>query len=232
MWKLELKVQTHLAVLADCAPIQVSLDDLMPSVASTATRPDEPDTCLRRKRTSIGRKSKGECLEFEWPSDDSMSAQSTVHVGAGSRAFETINGSCWNTTAEYRTQSAADFAAVQETNILEDSVCDTEQAARNKGWGTVISPCFLSAVDDKSFGTSVCSRTHIGSRNSFADGRIDKAVQARFTMKHFGAVCKGGIHFGSSYLHCNWDQNRTFNVDLLQTIGALLATLTMKRVVA
>ena len=44
-------------------------------------------------------------------------------------------------------------------------------------------------------------------------------------MKHFGAVCKGGIHFGSCYLHCNWNQNRTFNLDLLQCISAMMATL-------
>ena len=44
-------------------------------------------------------------------------------------------------------------------------------------------------------------------------------------MKHFGAVCKGGIHFGSCYLHCNWEHNRTFNLDLLQRISAMIATL-------
>ena len=44
-------------------------------------------------------------------------------------------------------------------------------------------------------------------------------------MKHLGAVCKGGIHFGSCYLHCNWDHNRTFNLDLLQCISAMVATL-------
>ena len=44
-------------------------------------------------------------------------------------------------------------------------------------------------------------------------------------MKHLGAVCKGGIHFGSCYLHCNWDHNRTFNLDLLQCMSAMIATL-------
>ena len=44
-------------------------------------------------------------------------------------------------------------------------------------------------------------------------------------MKHIGAVCKGGIHFGSCYLHCNWEHNRAFNLDLLQCISAMTATL-------
>ena len=49
-------------------------------------------------------------------------------------------------------------------------------------------------------------------------------MQARFQMKHFGAVCKGGIHFGSCHLHCNWERNRKTNLDLLQGIGAMLGT--------
>ena len=44
-------------------------------------------------------------------------------------------------------------------------------------------------------------------------------------MKHLGAVCKGGVHFGSCYLHCNWEHNRLFNLDLLQHISAMIATL-------
>ena len=44
-------------------------------------------------------------------------------------------------------------------------------------------------------------------------------------MKHFGAVCRGGIHFGSCYLHCNWDANRKTNLDLLEAIGARIGTL-------
>ena len=39
-------------------------------------------------------------------------------------------------------------------------------------------------------------------------------------MKHFGAACKGGIHFG-----CNWGANRTTNLDLLDAIGARIGTL-------
>ena len=42
-----------------------------------------------------------------------------------------------------------------------------------------------------------------------------------------GAVCKGGIHFGSCYLQCNWHvaEHRTFNLDLLQNVAAVVATL-------
>ena len=73
-------------------------------------------------------------LEFEWPSDDSFAADSTFHVSQGHWAFDTVNGSCWNTAAAYLAQTVADFVAVQETTSLEDSIADIGQVARNKGW--------------------------------------------------------------------------------------------------
>ena len=89
--------------------------------------------------------------------------------------------------------------AVQEAKTLKTCIADTEQAARNKGWKTSISPCFLTHADGLSAGIAICCRTQIGARKSFADECSDKVVQARFQMKHFGAVCKGGIHFESCY---------------------------------
>ena len=108
---------------------------------------------------------------------------------------------------------------------MEDSIADTEQAARNKGWKAALSPCNLTKAEGKSAGTAVCSRTHIGARKSFSNECSSKLVRALFQIKHFGAVCKGGIHFGSCYLQCNWEHNRAFNLDLLQCISAMVATL-------
>ena len=115
-----------------------------------------------------------------------------------------INGSCWTTSANYLTQTAADFVAVHETTILAESVPDTEQAARNKGWKAALTPCNLTKAEGKSAGTAVCCRTHIGARKSFDDDCCSKWVRARLLMKHLGAVCKGGVHFGSCCLKCNW----------------------------
>ena len=134
-------------------------------------------------------------MDREWPSDSSLTASSTFHRSQGHWAFETVNGSCWNTTAEYLTQTEADFVAVQETTTLENSIADTEQAARNKGWRTAMSPSILTQAEGKSAGTAICCRTHIGARKSFPEECCDEAVKSRFQMKHFGAVCKGGIHF-------------------------------------
>ena len=164
-------------------------------------------------------------MDVEWHKDVSLVASSTFHVTQGHWAFDSVNGSCWNTAAEYLALSSADFVAIQEAKIPEECINDTEQAARNKGWSTAINPCIVTAAEGRSAGTAVCSRTQIGSKNSFADKCEDKQMQARFQMKHFGAVCKGGIHFGSCYLHCNSDRNRKTNLDLLQGIGVRVGAL-------
>ena len=207
----------------EAAPVALCLNEVI--AAPIGKRAAEPATCPRRKRTSAGRKGEGVGLEIEWPKDDSLAASSSFHVTQGHWAFDSVNGSCWNTAAEYLSISAADFVAIQETKIPLDTIDDTEQAARNKGWSTAINPCIVTAAEGKSAGTAVCSRTQIGSKNSFADEGGDGQLQARFQMKHFGAVCKGGIHFGSCYLHCNWAANRKTNLDLLDAIGARIGTL-------
>ena len=224
--KVILSLVEHINAEAEAAPIILRLDEVISKKsAANKKRKEEPDTCPRRKRTTTGRRGEGIGLDIEWPKDDSLAARSSFQSTQGHWAFDTVNGSCWNTAAEYMTISAADFVAIQEAKIPEESITDTEQAARNKGWCTAINPCIITAAEGKSAGTAVCSRTQIGSKNSFADTCNDKLLHARFQMKHFGAVCKGGIHFGSCYLHCNWSQNKKLNLDLLQDIGARLATL-------
>ena len=212
--------------IADVAPMVLQLDEVVSRrPQGKDNREEEPHTCPRRKKTRTGRKGTGAGLGFEWPSDNSLAASSTFHRSQGHWAFETVNGSCWNTTAEYLTQTEADFLAVQETTTLEDSIADTEQAARNKGWKTAMSASILTSAEWKSAGTAVCCRTHIGARRSFAKECTDKVVSVRFQMKLLGAVCKGGVHFGSCYLHCNWEHNRLFNLDLLQHMSAMISTL-------
>ena len=195
MPKTTVSLMQLLPAAADASPVVVQLDRVVgEQTPKGPTSKDEPETCPRRKRSSTGRKSKGDGLGFEWPCDASLTAAYKFHVSQGQWAFETVNGSCWNTAAEYLTQSKADFVAVQDTTTLEESIADTEQAARNKGWRTAMSPSILTLAEGKSAGTALCCRTHIGVRKSFAEGCSDKVVSSRFQMKHYGAVCKGGIH--------------------------------------
>ena len=114
VFKLEINLVEHMPAIADAAPVILQLSDVIAEgPLATAEVVDEPETCPRRKRTSIGRKGKGGGLDAVWPSDDSLTASSTFHRSQGHWAFETVNGSCWNTAAEYLTQTAADFVAIQ-----------------------------------------------------------------------------------------------------------------------
>ena len=103
-------------------------------------------------------------MEIEWPKDDSLAASSSFHVTQGHWAFDSVNGSCWNTATEYLTLSAADFVAIQETKIPMESITDTEQAARNKGWSTAINPCIVTAAEGKSAGRPYAAGHRLGPR--------------------------------------------------------------------
>ena len=55
----------------------------------------------------------------------------------------------------------------QELKIPEGHLLDqAEQTARNAKWSMAIEPCFVSAVDGHSAGTSVAVRNHIGMSQS------------------------------------------------------------------
>ena len=93
-FKVAVNLALHQHAASDAAPVRLRLDDLISKGrAKDVARDDEPDTCPRRKRTSTSRKGKGEGLELEWPSDDSLAAGSKFHVTQGHWAFETVNGS-------------------------------------------------------------------------------------------------------------------------------------------
>lgn len=83
-FKLDLKLAMHLTAVADAAPVAIQLEGQIASKpVEEPSHDDEPETCPKRRRTSTGRKSKGGGLEFEWPSDDSLAANSTFHVPQG-----------------------------------------------------------------------------------------------------------------------------------------------------
>ena len=79
--KLDLKLTKHLTAVADATPVTLQLEDLIASEpVEKASHDDVPESCPRRRRASTGRNSKGGGLEFGWPSDDSLVANSTFHV--------------------------------------------------------------------------------------------------------------------------------------------------------
>ena len=123
----------------------------------------------------------------------------TSHEASGCWAFDTINPNCWGGAVGYTAGTKADFVAAQETKVPEQEVDDKVQAARNAGWKVAIEPCNITTLNGRSAGVAVGCRNNIGARNSVA-AKLPSELKGRLALKHFGAVCKGGIHFGSCYM--------------------------------
>ena len=158
-----------------------------------------------------------------WPRDGSVSMYNTDHVKQGWWAFDTINPNCWKGAATFAGGTSADFMAVQEAKVTGCETDDQEQVARNSGWRTAIEPCNITEKNGRSAGVAVACRNHVGARKSVRT-TLPKELRGRFTMNHFGAVCKGGIHFGSCYLHSKIGVMAAKNQSLLHMLAAVLAT--------
>ena len=121
--------------------------------------------------------------------------------------------------------SSADAVLLQETRVPAESTNEVETTARNAGWRTAISGCLLGEGGGKSAGVAVACRSHVGLSESCEEQFLPKEALGRFTVKQMGAVCKGGIHLASAYLHVSIGVKHKKNLDLLQAMAAVLKTL-------
>ena len=97
-----------------------------------------------------------------------------------------------------------------------------EQRARNKGISLALAACTLTEAGGHSAGVGVSARAHIGMSKCCAGSEGD---EPRFVMRKMGAVCRGGIYCGSSYLECKIGIGARRNLDRLQCMAARLAVL-------
>ena len=77
-----------------------------------------------------------------------------------------------------------------------------------------------------SAGVAVACRKHIGMENSCDENTYPVSSQGRFTVKKVGAICKGGFHLATAYLHsCSMGLKHPKNLTLLQDVACVLKTL-------
>ena len=76
-----------------------------------------------------------------------------------------------------------------------------EAAAKGQGWRISINACGHGEGGGKSAGVAVGCKKHMGMAESFADEELPDELRGRFTVKHIGAVCRGGLHVASAYLY-------------------------------
>ena len=125
----------------------------------------------------------------------------TSHRDKGWWAIDTANPNAWGGGAEILASSYADVIAVQKTRVPDESTKDHENTARNLGWNMAVSGCGIGDGGGDSSGVAVGCRKHIGLGESCSGELLPTELKTRFTVKHVGAICKGGLHLCSGYLH-------------------------------
>ena len=124
----------------------------------------------------------------------------TSHRDKGWWAVDTGNPNAWGGAAEILATSSADAIALQETRVPTEATKDHETSAFNSGWNVAVSGCGIGQGGGDSAGVAVGCRKHIGLSESCDDDLLPAELKSRFTVKHVGAICKGGFHLCSGYL--------------------------------
>jgi hypothetical protein len=157
----------------------------------------------------------------------------TAHRTLGLWAFDSVNANAFLPALDYLRCSSADAVAIQETKIPDEHTLRTsESTARTAKWNLSIAPCFHTAAGGNSAGVAVGTRSCIGLAltnipqevfTCLHDAAPHAAFRHRFTLRHMGAVMRGGLHIGSAYMHTTIGAAAGPNLDLLHSIAAALA---------
>ena len=195
--------------LFDLAPVVLKLDGLIPikdriGDLNTATMQDDK-VKEQKKNARKDKASKSRARRFKEGQAISLSktvkGEDDSHRELGLWAIDTANPNAWNGATEYFSSSAADFMAVQETRVEASMVADAENTARNLGWSASVAACVQGVGGGNSAGVGVACRKHIGMGISCEERCLPMELKGRFPVRHIGAMCKGGFHLASGYLH-------------------------------
>ena len=221
---------------ANLEPVQLRLDEMIvhkkvlgdPIKATTEDDPEDMEKKVKRTRkqkreASRAAKAKG-AMEILLE-DVAVNLNDKSHRDKGWWALDSGNPNAWKGATEILASSSADAMAVQETRVESSSICDAENTARNLGWNMAVGRCDYGEGGGASSGVAVGCRKHIGLSESCSEDMLPVELKARFMVKHVGAVCKGGFHFASGYLHTRVGIQHAANLDWLQAAAGVLSTL-------
>ena len=153
--------------------------------------------------------------------DDGCLADASYHRHTGLWAIDSANGNSWLGGAKYLELTSADIVLIQESKLRgSDAIQSVEDAALNHGWKATLSAATTGERGGASAGVGVAIRKHLGL--SQPDAEEDPSISSRFTLKKLGAICRGGVHVGSIYLHDMVGPSATKNRDILDKIVCIL----------
>ena len=147
----------------------------------------------------------------------------TDHRTGGLWAIDTVNANAWDGTFEHLGATSADIVVAQETRRRGTQLVDAERQAANAKWSLSLAESAITDASRNSAGVGVAARSHIGvARGPPSSG--DPRLAARYHRRWIGAICKGGLHCGSTYPTVNEGMSAV-NCDLLQGIAEDVAAL-------
>ena len=153
-----------------------------------------------------------------------MACSEVRHRDMGLWAFDTLNPNAWTGFVDYLRDTSADFAACQEAKLAtSDQIASAEASLRTLKWSGKVHRCGHGLGGGASAGTAVVARQHVGM--SPVDVMPAAEIQHRFQLQHVGAVCKGGLFFGSVYLYDTCGPTAKKNRELLEAVASVLSCL-------
>ena len=219
--------------VSDLLPVTLKLvglladEDRMGNPLEATMQDEEAELQKKEKKKSKGKRNRaGKFKEsIEICIKEAVKAGDKSHRELGLWAVDTANPNAWGGATEYLCSSAADFIALQEVKVEANSEADAENTARNLGWSMSVGPCLTGSGGGRSAGVAVGCRKHVGMRSACDEQCLPKSLQGRFRVKQVGAMCRGGFHLASGYLHSSVGITDKRNLDWLQETATVLKTL-------
>ena len=147
------------------------------------------------------------------------------HRAKGLWAIDSANPNAWAGAEEYLSSTGAEVATFQETKVGHEATSDKEATATNMGWTTSLRPCVTGPGGGNYSGVAVACTKHIGMQHSCDDDMYPASCQGRLLVRKVGAICRGGYHQATAYLHNSLGLMHPKNLTLLQDIACVLRTL-------
>ncbi len=217
--------------LADCIPAagdrgvptaEAPLDDDAAPAPTSRSPAVAPRVRVQRTR-GCRRKRAPSAMPFVLPRE--CRRADAAHKAAGLWAVDTINPNAWAGAADHGGLTSADVILAQETRKRGARRADAERQARARGWRFALRDARLTEANRHSAGVGVGVRKHIGvsADDDCSFLGHDGETRYRYIRRWVGAICKGGVHFGSVY--CRSAEGLTeLNLDILQDVAVDLAS--------
>ena len=192
-------------------------------------------SCPLPRRTRARRRGRGDAAPttrgLPFALCEEVEAADVSHRAHGLWAVDSVNPNAWDATVKYIERTSADILALQETRRSPDQIDSAVRVAAAKRWNLSLAAAVVNESTRCSAGVGVGARSHLGVACCSTATAPDPRLSARCHSRWVGAMCRGGLHVVSLYLHTAEGLSQR-NLDLLQALAEHLHSLNGPWVVA